>query len=214
MNTSFAFINSHIMKSILYTFRRCPYAMRARLALTYVEIRLEYREIMLKNKPQAMLDVSPKGTVPVLVLENGEIIDESLDIMLWALQQSDPENWLQHKEEAFILIEENDNTFKPWLDRYKYADRFPEQTQTFYRTQGELFLHKLENKLSQSTFLFGNHPTLADFAIFPFVRQFASVDKAWFNQSAYPKLQKWLNSHLESSLFEKTMVKRPVWVQE
>ncbi|MDQ6980482.1 MAG: glutathione S-transferase [Ghiorsea sp.] len=214
MNTSFAFINSHIMKPILYTFRRCPYAMRARLALTYVEMRLEYREIMLKNKPQAMLDVSPKGTVPVLVLENGEIIDESLDIMLWALQQSDPENWLQHKEEAFILIEENDNTFKPWLDRYKYADRFPEQTQTFYRTQGELFLHKLENKLSQFTFLFGNQPTLADFAIFPFVRQFASVDKAWFNQSAYPKLQKWLNSHLESSLFEKTMVKRPVWVQE
>jgi len=214
MNTSFAFINSHVMKPILYTFRRCPYAMRARLALTYAGIQLEYREIMLKNKPQAMLNVSPKGTVPVLVLENGEIIDESLDIMLWALQQSNPKNWLQHKEEAFILIKENDNIFKPWLDRYKYADRFPEQTQTFYRTQGELFLHKLENNLSQFTFLLGNQPTLADFAIFPFVRQFAFVDKAWFNQSTYPKLQKWLNTHLENPLFEKIMVKHPVWVQE
>ena len=202
------------MLPILYTFRRCPYAMRARLALTYANINIEYREVELKNKPQAMLDVSPKGTVPVLVLENGEIIDESLDIMLWALQQSDPKNWLQHKEEAFTLIEENDNTFKPWLDRYKYADRFPKQTQTFYRIRGELFLHQLENNLSQFTFLVGNQPTLADFAIFPFVRQFAFVDKAWFDQSAYLKLQKWLNSHLESSLFEKTMVKRPVWVQE
>lgn len=202
------------MKPILYTFRRCPYAMRARLALTYAGMQLEYREIMLKNKPQAMLDISPKGTVPVLALANGEIIDESLDIMLWALQQSDPKNWLQHKEEAFILIEENDNTFKPWLDKYKYADRFPEQTQTFYRTQGELFLHKLENKLSQFTFLFDNQPTLADFTIFPFVRQFAFVDKAWFNQSTYPKLQKWLNTHLENPLFEKIMVKHPVWVQE
>ncbi len=202
------------MKPILYTFRRCPYAMRARLALTYAGIQLEYREIVLKSKPQAMLDVSPKGTVPVLVLENGEIIDESLDIMLWALQQSNPKNWLQHKEEAFILIEENDNTFKPWLNKYKYADRFPEQTQIFYRTQGELFLHKLENNLSQFTFLLGNQPTLSDFAIFPFVRQFAFVDKAWFNQSTYPKLQKWLNTHLENPLFEKTMVKRPVWVQE
>jgi len=202
------------MKPILYTFRRCPYAMRARLALTYAGVQLEHREVALKNKPQVMLDVSPKGTVPVLVLENDEIIDESLDIMFWALQQSDPENWQQHKKETLILVEENDNTFKPWLDRYKYADRFPEQTQSFYRTQGELFLQKLEEQLLQFTFLFDNQPTLADFAIFPFVRQFAFVDKAWFNQSAYPKLQKWLNIHLQSPLFEKIMVKRPVWVQE
>jgi len=199
------------MKPILYSFRRCPYAMRARFALIYAGIQLEHREITLKNKPQAMLDISPKGTVPVLQLKSGQVIDESLDIMLWALQQHDPQGWLQHQAQAFTLIKSNDTTFKSWLDKYKYADRFPENDQTFYRIQGELFLQKLETQLSQFTFLLAHQPTLADFAIFPFIRQFSFVDKPWFDTAPYPKLQTWLNTHLESSLFEHVMFKHPVW---
>ena len=202
------------MSPILYTFRRCPYAMRSRLALTYAGIAVEFREIELKNKPQAMMDISPKGTVPVLQLGNGQIIDESLDIMLWALQQHDPEAWLAHQTQALALIDENDSIFKAWLDKYKYADRFPEYSQTFYRTQAELFLQIIEEKLCHFNFLFGHQPTLADFAIFPFVRQFAFVDKPWFDQAPYPKLQTWLNFHLESSAFEKIMVKRPIWMPQ
>ncbi|MDX8380755.1 MAG: glutathione S-transferase [Ghiorsea sp.] len=205
-----AFVN--LAKPILYTFRRCPYAMRVRLALTYTNIELEYREIELKNKPQAMLDISAKGTVPVLQLENGQIIDESLDIMLWALRQHDPKNWLKHKASALQMIQENDHEFKLWLDKYKYADRFPEHEQAYYRKQGEVFLHTLEILLQQHDYLHDNHPTLADYAIFPFVRQFTFVDKAWFDQEPYPKLQVWLKHQLKSRLFEKTMVKRPIWM--
>jgi len=199
------------MKPILYSFRRCPYAMRARFALIYAGIQLEHREIVLKSKPQAMLDISPKATVPVLQLGHHQVIDESLDIMLWSLQQHDPQAWLRHQEEALTLIETNDNDFKPWLDKYKYADRFPEYPQDFYRSQAEFFLQKLEQQLCQFTFLFGKQPTLADFAIFPFIRQFVFVNKAWFDKAPYPKLQTWLNFHLESPLFEKVMHKHPVW---
>ncbi len=202
------------MKPLLYTFRRCPYAMRARLALVYADIGVEYREIELRNKPQAMLAVSPKATVPVLQLESGQIIDESLDIMLWALKQHDPNGWLTHQTQALALIDENDTTFKGWLDKYKYADRFPEYSQTYYREQAERFLQKLETHLEEHTFLLDNHPTLVDFALFPFVRQFAFVDKAWFDQAPCPKLQAWLNFHLESKLFEEIMVKRPIWMPQ
>jgi glutathione S-transferase len=202
------------MLPILYTFRRCPYAIRARLALTYANIEVEQRETLLKDKPQAMLDTSPKATVPVLILKNGQVIDESLDIMLWALQQHDPKGWLAHQQQAMPLIQSNDHQFKPCLDKYKYADRFPEQSQTFYRQQGEVFLQALEELLAQHTVLFADQPTLADFAIFPFIRQFAFVDKPWFGQSPYLKLQAWLEYHLQSNLFEKIMVKQPLWVPE
>ncbi|MDQ7004425.1 MAG: glutathione S-transferase [Ghiorsea sp.] len=202
------------MKPTLYTFRRCPYAMRARLALTYTGINVEYREVELKNKPQAMLEISPKGTVPVLQLDNGQIIDESLDIMLWALNQHDSEGWLIHQTQALALIDKNDTTFKVWLDKYKYADRFPEHSQTYYREQGENFLQKLESHLDKHAFLLDTRPSLTDYAIFPFVRQFAFVDKAWFDQSPYPKLQTWLDHHLESRAFEETMIKRPIWVSQ
>jgi len=202
------------MKPTLYTFRRCPYAMRARLALLYADIGVEYREIELRHKPQTMLNVSPKATVPVLQLESGQIIDESLDIMLWALKQHDPEDWLAHQTQALKLIDENDTTFKAWLDKYKYSDRFPEYSQTYYREQAERFLQKLETHLEEHTFLLETHPTLVDFALFPFVRQFAFVDKAWFDQAPYPKLQTWLNHHLESGIFEKVMVKRPIWMPQ
>ena len=202
------------MQPILYSFRRCPYAMRARLALTYAGVQLEYREIELKHKPQAMLDISPKGTVPVLLLPDGQIIDESLDIILWTLEQHDPDGWLSHQEQALTLIDINDNTFKQWLDKYKYADRYPEHSQVYYREQGEFFLYKLENLLLKHDYLHDNSPTLVDYAIFPFIRQFAFVDKAWFDHVPYPKLQMWLTQHLQSPLFEKIMVKQPVWVQE
>ncbi len=201
------------MLPILYTFRRCPYAMRARLAITYAGIEVEKREILLKAKPQAMLDASPKGTVPVLVLEGGQVIDESLDIMLWALQQHDPDAWLSHQAQALTLIDINDNTFKPWLDKYKYAERFPEHSKAYYRKQSGNFLQTLETMLEQHTFLHANQPSLADYAIFPFIRQFAFVDKAWFEQAPYPKLQVWLTKHLQSDLFEKIIAKQPLWMQ-
>jgi glutathione S-transferase len=202
------------MKAVLYTFRRCPYAMRARLAIAYTGIDVEQREILLKNKPQVMLDVSPKGTVPVLILKNGQVIDESLAIMLWALRQHDTKGWLVHQQQAMVLIQSNDSQFKPCLDKYKYADRFPEQSQTFYRQQGEVFLQALEKLLAQHTFLLSDEPTLADFAIFPFIRQFAFVNKTWFEQSPYPKLQAWLEYHLQNNLFKKIMVKQPLWMPE
>jgi len=161
-----------------------------------------------------LLDASPKGTVPVLVLKDGQVIDESLDIMLWALNQHDPESWLQNQENALTLIQENDSIFKTWLDKYKYANRFPQQPQVFYRTQGELFLQKLETNLHQFTFLLSNQPTLVDFAIFPFIRQFSLVDKHWFDQAPYPKLQAWLTYHLQSDLFEEIMLKQPLWTKK
>jgi len=203
------------MKPILYTFRRCPYAMRARLALTYANIDIEYREIELKKKPQAMLAASLKGTVPVLVLRNGAMIDESLDIMLWALKQHDPDHWLSaNMNHTLALIKENDDEFKRALDKYKYAVRFPEHSEIYYRTQGEVFLKTLEQQFNEYPFLASEQATLADYAIFPFVRQFAHVNKTWFDQSAYPKLQTWLNHFLRNPLFESVMVKRVIWAEK
>ncbi|MDX8388359.1 MAG: glutathione S-transferase [Ghiorsea sp.] len=198
------------MKPILYSFRRCPYAMRARLAIAYSGIEVEQREIELKNKPQAMLKASPKGTVPVLILEDGTVIDESLNIMLWALKQNNPQNWGRDKP-SLNLIQDNDGTFKQALDHYKYAVRFPEHPTSFYREQGEIFLSKLEHLLHQHDYLNGNQPCLADYAIFPFVRQFAFVDKAWFDQAPYPRLQNWLTVHLQSTIFKKIMLKHATW---
>lgn len=200
-------------KPVFYSFRRCPYAMRARFALIATSIEVEHREIALKNKPGTMLEASPKGTVPVLVLQNGQVIDESLDIMLWALRQHDPQHWLAEKETAQTLIAENDQVFKPWLDKYKYASRFPEFSPIYYRQQGELFLQQLEHQLQQHTFLCSEQAGLADFAIMPFIRQFAGVDKTWFETSSYPKLRRWLNTHLQSKLFAAVMYKHDIWTR-
>lgn len=199
-----------LMTAILYSFRRCPYAMRARLALAYTGIEIEHREIELKKKPQAMLNASPKGTVPVLVLEDGEVIAQSLDIMLWALQINDSKHWLKSNQPSALIVE-NDSSFKQALDYYKYAVRFPEKPIEHYRKQGELFLSKLEQALAQHDYLQGNQPCIEDYAIFPFIRQFAFVDKAWFDQAPYPKLQSWLNKHLQSPLFSTIMSKHAVW---
>ena len=159
--------------------------MRARMALRYSGIAVKIREIALRNKPRHMLQVSPKGTVPVLVLADGVVIDESLDIMHWALAQRDADDWLMAREPALAehaqrLIAENDGAFKDALDHYKYAIRFPEKPAGTYRAEGDQFLQQLETRLNQQRYLYRDNYTLADVAIFPFVRQFAAVDEAWF----------------------------------
>lgn len=199
---------------VLYSFRRCPYAMRARMALRYSGIQVDIHEVSLKDKPQAMLQISPKGTVPVLALPNGEVIDESLDIMRWALAQHDPEDWLMTGEaalgqEAEVLIAENDGAFKQALDGYKYATRLPEHPAEFYRVEGEMFLRALELRLSKTRYLCRERCSLADIAIFPFIRQFVSVDEAWFRQAPYPALGDWLKRLMESRLFISIMEKHP-----
>lgn len=200
---------------ILYTFRRCPYAMRARLAIAVSEIQVEMREVVLSNKPKELLECSAKATVPVLQLTDKTVIDESFDIMLWALNQYDPENWLSkdilNENETNRLINFNDNEFKQHLDKYKYASRFPEEKMESYREQGEIFLILLEDKLNKIKYLISDSVSLADIAIFPFVRQFAYVDIEWFEKSKYKKLQAWLNYLLESKLFEQVMKKYPRW---
>jgi len=201
---------------ILYSFRRCPYAMRARLAISVSTIQLELREVVLRNKPQQLLDISPKGTVPVLQLTDKSVIDESLDIMNWALSINDPFNWLNHNLDSDLkqLIEWNDGEFKYYLDRYKYADRYPENSEQFYRQKSETFITELEQRLSQHSFLCGETCCLADMAIFPFIRQFANVNNIWFQASKYQQLNQWLNKHLESDLFSSIMEKYPAWQTE
>lgn len=195
----------------LYSFRRCPYAMRARLALRYSEVPVDIVEVSLKAKPAAMLALSPKGTVPVLSVD-GQVLEESLDIMRWALQQHDPQDWLL-KDDAdaqtlmAALIEENDQSFKLQLNRYKYAERYPEQPMEHYRSEGEVFLRKLDGLLQRQDFLLAAHPSLADMALLPFIRQFAHVDRDWFAQTPYRHLQAWLEGLLQSGLFVAVMVK-------
>jgi glutathione S-transferase len=210
---------------ILYSFRRCPYAMRARAAIIASGIRVELREVMLRDKPAAMLAASPKGSVPVLVLpvgaghiesnERPTVIDESRDIMLWGLRQHDPQGWLgldeSYTQAALPLVNENDTTFKHNLDRYKYPERYPEQPQDAYRKAGELFLQQLEQRLFATSNLLGETFTLADAALLPFVRQFAAVDTEWFATAPYPALRTWLARYTSSELFSLVMQKFPVW---
>lgn len=198
---------------VLYSFRRCPYAIRARMAIACAGLQVELREVVLKDKPAEMLSVSPKGTVPVLVLPDGSVIDESCDIMLWALRYSDPNGWLNQPAIATAeqLIKENDFSFKQDLDRYKYADRYPELTAEEYRARAEAFPGRLERCLTASRYLCGDRISLVDVALFPFIRQFAFVDKPWFDNRPYPKLQRWLNRFLESDLFAVVMKKRTPW---
>ena len=199
---------------ILYSYRRCPYAMRARMAIWAATTQVEVREISLREKPAHLLQISPKGTVPVLQLPNGTVLEQSLDIMQWALAQNDPQGWLNADREAVnALITINDGDFKKALDRYKYPDRYPEHTQTFYREQGEQFLQRLETALAQYDYLLEYKPSMADVAIFPFIRQFAAVDAEWFANSPYPKLRVWLEGWLESPLFAQVMQKFPTYTE-
>ncbi|PCI56582.1 MAG: glutathione S-transferase [Methylophilaceae bacterium] len=199
---------------ILYSYRRCPYAMRARMALEHVGITVEIREISLREKPQQMVALSPKATVPVLVLPDGKVIDESLDIMTWALSHKGVDAWLEIDiEAAKRLVLENDGQFKKALDAYKYAERNPEKTQAEHRADGEVFLHQLETLLQQKEGLFGVLPTFADIAIFPFIRQFRGVDSDWFEAAPYPKLAVWLTKLMESDLFISIMKKHPTYIE-
>ena len=182
------------------------------MALKYSGIAVELREVALSNKPRQMLTHSPKGTVPVLVLADQTVIEESRDIMLWALAQHDPAHW-QHDSSSSLLplLETNDGSFKHSLDRYKYADRFPEHSMAYYREQGEVFLQQLNTLLAQDQYLAGQSMGMVDVAIFPFIRQFAHVDKTWFYQSTYHALQRWLDSMLALPLFEAVMHKYTPW---
>ena len=195
----------------LYSFRRCPYAMRARMALRYAGVAVDIVEVSLKAKPAEMLALSSKGTVPVLSVD-GRVIDESLEITRWALAQNDPQDWLLKDdplgtEKIAALIEENDQAFKVQLNRYKYAERYPEQPMEAYRAEGEVFLRKLDELLEGRDYLLADHPSLADVALMPFIRQFAHVDREWFAQTPYVRLQDWLQRFLASALFTSIMAK-------
>ncbi|MDQ0122262.1 glutathione S-transferase [Pseudomonas lini] len=196
----------------LYSFRRCPYAMRARMALRYSGVAVDIVEVSLKAKPAEMLALSSKGTVPVLNV-GGLVIDESLDIMRWALAQNDSQDWLLKDDPVgqrciAELIEENDQVFKLQLNRYKYPERYPEQSTEIYRAEGEVFLRRLDELLQVRDYLLASHPSLADVALMPFVRQFAHVDREWFAQTPYMRLQAWLQWFLESDLFTSVMAKQ------
>ena len=198
--------------SRLYSFRRCPYAMRARLGILFAGLQVELREVVLKDKPVQMLAISPKGTVPVLELVDGAVIEESREIMEWALGQHDPQGLLAvDLSVANTLIDQNDHEFKHWLDRYKYADRHPEMTQAEYRERGEAFCRALEAMLCRSRYLLGDSISIADIGIMPFVRQFAHVDQEVFYALPYPHLQQWLRNWLEHPLFLRAMLKYPAW---
>ncbi len=189
--------------------------MRARSALIAADINVELREVVLREKPATMLAASPKGSVPVLVLSNGTVIDESWDIMLWALRHNDPDHWLG-EDENFVqatlpLLKENDSSFKRASDRYKYPERHPELSQVEHRANGETFLLQLELRLSTSAYLLGEHFSIADAALMPFVRQFAAVDSDWFATAPYPALRLWLAGFTQSDLFTRVMKKYPQW---
>ena len=195
----------------LYSFRRCPYAMRARLALRYSEVPVDIVEVSLKAKPAAMLALSPKGTVPVLSVD-GRVLEESLDIMRWALKRNDPQDWRLRADpaaaqQAEALIARNDSTFKAQVNLYKYAERYPEHSREHYRQQAETWLAALEVLLEGRADLLADHPSLADAALLPLMRQFAGVEPQWFAEAAYPRVRGWLEGWLASELFRSVMAK-------
>lgn len=202
---------------VLYSFRRCPYCMRAHMALKYAGLKIELREVDLKDYPPQALEISPKATVPVLQLSDGSVIDESWDILKWALAQNDPDNWMGSDDEylldAEILIETNDFSFKEDLDHYKYADRYPEHSAEHYRQACEQFIEELEDMLAENEYLLADQITLADIGVFPFIRQFSLVDKEWFDKAPYPHVRDWLNKLVKTPLFQQVFQKHIIWKQ-
>jgi glutathione S-transferase len=199
---------------ILYSFRRCPYAIRARMALLQAGTALELREVDLKRKPAELLACSAAATVPVLDLGDGRVLSQSLDIMRWALVQNDPEGWLNLADapDHQALVQANDGAFKTALDRYKYAERHPQQPREVYRDEAlACGVDPLEARLQSAPFLGGAAPGLSDLAVFPFVRQFAAVQPLWWAGAAYPGTRRWLTHWHSSALFTRCMVKLPVW---
>jgi glutathione S-transferase len=204
------------LNPFFYSFRRCPYAMRARLALRVSGVAYEHREVALKAKPAEMLAASPKGTVPVLVLPTGEVLDESLDIMRWALQQRDPQAWLPDTPKARALTHDgialNDGEFKAHLDRYKYPQRFGLSDGVQHLTQASGVLLQWQARLQTHAFLSGSQWGLLDACVAPFVRQFARTDRVWFDAQSWPELAKWLTTFENSEAFAAVMHKHPLWV--
>ena len=201
--------------AILWSFRRCPYAMRARLAIKASGQRVRLREILLRDKPEPFLAASQKGTVPVLVLPDGKVIDESKDVMFWALGQNDPEAWLAmyHRDPnaCDAHLEALDHDFKHHLDRYKYATRYEDVDEVIHRDKGAAFLQKWNDHLAQYRALSGDKMGLLDFATLPFVRQFRIADSAWFDDQDWPYLHKWLQDFLHSERFAQIMEKYQPW---
>ena len=199
-------MSDEMMKPILYSFRRCPYAMRARMSLLESGVEVELREVILRDRPEHMMEISPKGTVPVLLLPDGTVIEESLDIMLWCLDKS----WLV--DDWKHLIDVNDGEFKHHLDRYKYNNRYEDVLSSEeHREHAASILKTYEERLSNQAYLCGDTISIADLALSPFVRQFANTDRAWFDQLPFPNLLIWLESILESNLFKSCMIKHKQW---
>lgn len=197
-------------RPILWSFRRCPYAIRARMAVLASGLEVEMREIKLQAKPEAFLNASPSATVPSL--EAGDLsLDESLDIMLWALGQNDPQELLDMPEEGRSLIAQNDGPFKAVLDHTKYAVRYPELDPEAERSKASDFIQSLDTRLAAQRFLMGDRATVADLAVFPFIRQFANIDRASFDAQSWPHAVRWLDGFLQSAAFETAMRKIPVW---
>lgn len=205
------------MGNVLYSFRRCPYAMRARMALKISGAEFEHREILLRDKPVSMLALSTKGTIPVFLLDTGEVIDESYDLMLWALESHDPGNWLAPGlSNMRLLIETITNEFKNHLDRYKYASRYNDDADRYsvdhpHRDEAVKILGDTEKRLANSKYLMGDVPTLADYGTFPFIRQFANVEPEWWNEPQFPHIHAWLSSLISGHLFTSIMQKHPLW---
>ncbi len=197
-------------RPILWSFRRCPYAMRARLAVQSAGIEVELREILLRDKPQAFLETSPSATVPALRLSD-RVLDESLDVMIWALQTRDPDGLMNMPEDGWALIEKNDGPFKAALDHTKYAVRYPDLDAAEERAKAAVFLWELDAQLEDKNWLFGAHATIADFALLPFVRQFANIDRNWFDAQGWDELVAWLDAFLNSEAFAGIMSKYPPW---
>lgn len=202
---------------VLYSLQNCPYAMRARMAIVLSGVQVNLRAIVLKNKPDEMVRASPKAEVPILVFDNGEVIDQSLDIMLWALAQQDPHNVLYSDDPSAMqdmlsLIERNDTEYRNALLKYRCAKRYHEATEEADRQACEVFMLLLEQRLSTHHYLQGDTLGLVDLAILPLIRQFAKTDRRRFLQGPYPKLQQWLKNHLDSALFSEVMVNTPLWL--
>ena len=191
--------------------------MRARMGICLAQQPVNLRPIVLKNKPAEMLIASPKGEVPVLVINHNNIIDESLDIMIWALKNNDPNNLLYtHQPDTFqsmiSIINKHDDQFTKLLSQYKVSKRYHKLSEQNDRERCEKYVYWLEQQLTQHNFIMGKHPSIVDYAVLPFIRQFAKVDRKWYRQSPYPNLRNWLNHHLQSNVFSKAMVKHPLWL--
>ena len=198
---------------ILYSFRRCPYAMRARMAIHISSQKCEIREVLLRDKPPSMLEYSSKGTVPVLVLQSGEVIDESLDVIEWALNLNDPDNWQRSKdnEKTKELIKINDGEFKHHLDRYKYSKRYDNEDPEFHRKECLNFIEKINSELQNSKYIFDDEISYIDISLLPFIRQFRIADNEWFDELPYENVKSWLSNFLNSELLKSIMSKYDLW---